>query len=101
MSCLISESEQPRVRRAHRISCRRPDSSEGIPKLVRPNRLQSGVVVGQLDGLVDHHADEIGSAGLAGPLGSNESDRCPLTSKQTEKTRYECLRGEAPRVLSG
>ena len=70
-------------------------------KLVRPDRLQSGVVIGQSDGLVDHHADEIGPPGLAWPLRSTESDRCPLTSKQTEKTRYECLRGEAPRVHSG
>ena len=70
-------------------------------KLVRPDRLKSGVVVGQLDGLVDHHADEIGPPRLAGPLRSNESDRCSLTSKQTEKTRDEGFWREAPRVLSG
>ena len=55
---------------------------------------------GQLDGLVDHHADEIGPPRLAGPLRCDESDRRPLTSKQTEKTRDECLRREAPWVLS-
>ena len=51
-------------------------------------------------GLVDHHADEILPPGLAWPLRSNESDCCSLTSKQTEKTRDECLRREAPWVLS-
>ena len=69
--------------------------------LVRPDRLKSGVVIGQSDGLVDHHADEIGPPRLAGPLRSNERDRCPMTSKQTEKTRDEGFWREAPRVLSG
>ena len=69
-------------------------------KLVGPDRLKSGVVIGQLDGLVNHHADEVGPPRLAGPLRCDESDRRPLTSKQTEKTRDEGLRPEAPWVLS-
>ena len=68
-------------------------------KLVGADRLKSGVVIGQVDGL-DHHADEIGPPRLAGPLRCDESDRRPLTSKQTEETRDECLRREAPWVLS-
>ena len=70
-------------------------------KLVRPDRLKSGVVIGQLDGLVDRHADEVGPSRLAGPLRCDESDRRPLTSKQTEKTRDEGFWREAPWVLSG
>ena len=69
-------------------------------KLVRPDRLKSGVVIGQLDGLVDHHAGEIGPPWLALPLRNDECDRRPLTSEQTEKTRDEGFRREAPRVLS-
>ena len=57
-------------------------------------------MIGQLDGLVDHHEDEIQPPRLAGPLQCDESDRRPLTSKQTEKTRDECLRWEAPWVFS-
>ena len=57
-------------------------------------------MIGRSDGLVDHHVDEIGPPRLAGPLRSNESDRCPLASKQTEKTRDEGFRREAPWVLS-
>ena len=69
-------------------------------KFVRPDHLKSGVVIGQLDGLVDRHADEVGPPRLAGPLRCDESDRRPLTSKQTEKTRDEGFRREAPWVLS-
>ena len=69
-------------------------------KLVGPDRLKSGVVIGKLDGLVDHHAGEIGPPGLALPLRSDECDRRPLTSEQTEKTRDEGFRREAPWVLS-
>jgi hypothetical protein len=58
------------------------------------------VVVGQLDGLVDHHASEIWPPGLAWPLRSNESDCCSLPSEQTEKTRDEGFWREAPWVLS-
>ena len=58
-------------------------------------------MIGQSDGLVDHHADEIWPPGLAGPLRSNESDCCSLPSEQTEKTRDECFRWKAPWVLSG
>ena len=72
----------------------------GYPKdsqiLIRPDRLKSRVVIGQLDGLADHHADEVGPPRLAGSLRCDESERRPLTSKQTEKSRDECLRREAP-----
>ena len=54
----------------------------------------------QLHRRVDHRADEVGSPRLAGPLRCDESDRRPLTSQLTEKTRDECLRREAPWVLS-
>ena len=57
-------------------------------------------MIGQLDGLVDHHADEVGPPRLAGPLRCDESDRRPLTSQLTEKTRDEGFRREAPWVLS-
>ena len=54
----------------------------------------------QLDGLVDHHADEVGAPRLAGPLLCDESDRRPLTSQPAEKTRDPSFRQEAPWVLS-
>ena len=57
-------------------------------------------MIGQSDGLVDHHADEIWPPGLAWPLRSNESGCCSLPSEQTEKTRDECFWGKAPWVLS-
>ena len=57
-------------------------------------------MIGQLDGPVDHHADEIGPPGLAGPLRCGESDRRPLTSQLAEKMRDEGFRREAPWVLS-
>ena len=69
-------------------------------KLVGPDRLQCGVVVGQPDRLVDRHTDEVGPPGLAGPLRSIESERCSLPSEQTEKTRDEGFWREAPWVLS-
>ena len=58
------------------------------------------MVIGQLDGLVDHHADEVGPPRLAGPLRCDERDRRPLTSQLNEKTRDEGFRREAPWVLS-